>query len=1016
MKGIFTLGLATVASAAHLRSQVQSKELAATHAGIAALAEKYDCVTGEGDLESVLDEIANKNVAAKAQLEESCDNSMTGYNTDLAARQKATKAMRVEARPNAIKAELKKIADATASFHRLDEEHVEAVSKAEAHSIKKQSEYDAHEIRYNGENGEVATYNAEVGQLVADRAAAASAYATSMENARVTLANGKAKEDGIRNNKITVAGDDKVEDDNTCAVDYAARQKIATEDEGIVSELITIRNKLDSLGERSGAVAGHQNGAFLEMTQERVQAAIQVHANYDKLLTSKNDEITQFKAACAQSIADYDAELAKKRSEANKIRSETDGIHGGVFDTEKAATDEELRIVVDRHSEDVALRTTNEAAATTDAGLKQSDFDTKEDVYNTVKATVAVERTNAENHQTDSNAAIEATRVKTISDANTFETTTIASANTARSEEETACDTAQTDRLAMIGGDEAAITEITRLVNKLDRCKAETTASSFVQVSSGRRRRRQTSTKKVKQGAEMGAEMGAESAAPLVGAGDAPVVDANGAPVVDVAADVVKAEETAEVKEPGFLEVAASKSTVSAIESMSCGAVAARLTELRATSFLETASPTTGTLNAFGDRVEQEKVHAQGNHDQCDLAAKNAFESAELAAQTLLKKETATANTNAATETKTINDAFARTTEHLNKRYSDAETPYLLAKSLSEAANIKMAQMKSELKTALSSQAEKVGAANTVHAGKMKASTEKRAQGIADDLAEAKGIEDNAVAAHKLATDTENAKCAKENQAKDGEKKHLAQFVARIKSLSAHHEGLTGNDETSMATDIINMQAAIKNERADSEVDKTTCLKISLDLHTLTVSDANKHYTAEEKKLQDANDASVTAAKTEKKAQFDAHHQREQHNEDTFRAQTTDYHRAINDRKIAMEEHVTALATQKSVMVKAHSHLIATKRSAPVAREHEIDNVMEQARVEEELASKAHCRDTDEMEMNCQEDRKILKDERETLILTRITIQKLVSVRDDTIGWDADETTTTTQAPTWERL
>jgi len=945
MKGIFTLGLATVASAAHLRSQVQSKELAAAHAGIAALAEKYDCVTGEGDLESVLDEIANKNVAAKAQLEESCDNSMTGYNNELAARQKATKAMRVEARPNAIKAELKKIADATASFHRLDEEHVEAVSKAEAHSIKKQSEYDAHEIRYNGENGEVATYNAEVGQLVADRAAAASAYATSMENARVTLANGKAKEDGIRNNKITVAGDDKVEDDNTCAVDYAARQKIATEDEGIVSELITIRNKLDSLGERSGAVAGHQNGAFLEMTQERVQAAIQVHANYDKLLTSKNDEITQFKAACAQSIADYDAELAKKRSEANKIRSETDGIHGGVFDTEKAATDEELRIVVDRHSEDVALRTTNEAAATTDAGLKQSDFDTKEDNYNTVKATVAVERTNAENHQTDSNAAIEATRVKTISDANTFETTTIASANTARSEEETACDTAHTDRLAMIGGDEAAITEITRLVNKLDRCKAESSTVA-----------------------------------------------------------------------PALLEVAASKSTVSAIESMSCGAVAARLTELRATSFLETASPTTGTLTAFGDRVEQEKVHAQSNRDQCDLAAKNAFESAELAAQTLLKKETATANTNAATETKTINDAFARTTEHLNKRYSDAETPYLLAKSLSEAANIKMAQMKSELATALSSQAEKVGAANTVHEGKMKASTEKRAQGIADDLAEAKGIEDNAVAAHKLATDTENAKCAKENQAKDAEKKHLAQFVARIKSLSAHHEGLTGNDETSMATDIINMQAAIKNERADSEVDKTTCLKISLDLHTLTVSDANKHYTAEEKKLQDANDASVTAAKTEKKAQFDAHHQREQHNEDTFRAQTTDYHRAINDRKIAMEEHVTALATQKSVMVKAHSHLIATKRSAPVEREHEIDNVMEQARVEEELASKAHSRDTDEMEMDCEEDRKILKDERETLILTRITIQKLVSVRDDTIGWDADETTTTTQAPTWERL
>jgi len=955
MKGIFTLGLATVASAAHLRSSAQMDRVA-SHAGIAALAEKYDCVTGEGNLEDVLDEIAGKNVLSKAELEKSCAASFRKYNKELEAEQDAVEAIRVNARPNALAAELKKVADAKATYERLDSEHADTVENAEALSIRLQNEKDAHEVQYNGAKGEVAVYRAEVAQLVADRATAKGAYEAAMELARITLINGEKDESDIRDGKTTAANDAKVVDDNTCEVDYKARQDIAAKDLEIVDELISIEADLKSVSDRT--VEASTDAATIKSTKaetafletKRVQVAAKAHANYNQMLATKNSEIAEFKAACATSLASYETAITRAKGVATTIRDETEGKHNAVYVTEFSAASIEYQTIEDRHTAAVGKATSDEASATQDAGEKQGDFDTKEGRYNTVKAVVTAERANALKKQTGDNAAIETARVAAEKDANDFFAKTMTESQDARTQEESACASAQSDRLAMIADDNAAIGEISKLVLKLGRCQGNT------------------------------------------------------------------------LEKTSFVEVATSKATVSKatmIESMSCGAVQARLSELRAASFLETASPisaTTGNLQDFGNRVEQEKKLAKENREQCDLDAKTAFDNASTAADNLLATTVANAKSTAATETNTVNDTYATTTDRLDGKFAAAYDPYLTAKGLSEAANTLMATNKQTLATATATQALKVGAATTVRDNKIQVSTDKESKGVADDRAEADQIEGDAVAAHRVAVDAETAKCTAENAHLALEQQSLSKVVERLESLSKHHKGITGDDDSNMLQDIEEMKTAIQTEKDSSEADRTSCLSTSSTLRETTVSNANGKYDLELSILKGANTDSVAAAETEKTAQFDAHKDREETNNDNYATATTAYEKSITDKENAMADHVTALATQKQEMEQAHAFLIATKKTAPKQKQAEIDNKMDEARIKEEAASAAHCSLTNQMEENCESDRAILKDERETLVLTRTTIQKLVNVRDDKIGWDGDETTTTTQAPTWERL
>merc|ERR1712028_262517 len=89
----------------------------------------------------------------------------------------------------------------------------------------------------------------------------------------------------------------------------------------------------------------------------------------------------------------------------------------------------------------------------------------------------------------------------------------------------------------------------------------------------------------------------------------------------------------------------------------------------------------------------------------------------------------------------------------------------------------------------------------------------------------------------------------------------------------------------------------------------------------------------------------------------------------------------------------------------------------PTTRQAEIDHEYSEAVLHEKMHVDTHARASKNMKDECNDERKMLNDERDTLKVTRSTINKLTAVRTDGgMGAANDYTATTTQAPTWERL
>ena len=125
-----TLGLlVTTASASQLRvnSRTQRTNRASTGMGmplaIQALAEKYDCKSGELGLESVIDEISAKNAKTKKELETSCALALQGYDDVFSDAVTDAKFATDNAEPNAEVVRLAAVEKAETAHNKLEQEH-----------------------------------------------------------------------------------------------------------------------------------------------------------------------------------------------------------------------------------------------------------------------------------------------------------------------------------------------------------------------------------------------------------------------------------------------------------------------------------------------------------------------------------------------------------------------------------------------------------------------------------------------------------------------------------------------------------------------------------------------------------------------------------------------------------------------------------------------------------------------------------------------------------------------------
>merc|ERR1711865_1115698 len=467
-----------------------------------------------------------------------------------------------------------------------------------------------------------------------------------------------------------------------------------------------------------------------------------------------------------------------------------------------------------------------------------------------------------------------------------------------------------------------------------------------------------------------------------------------------------------------LLEIANLKA--SAVEKMSCAAAGKRYRDLssKSSSLLETknSEPTEGNLSEFHARVDQEKIEAGRVRDVCTADAHALFGKKQAAAIKLHGDRVITPDNSAEKATSITNATFKAESLSLDGRLKAARDPHLAATKADELAQSAMEEAARLLSSAKATEKEEVDEATATQEGLIADAKALRDGRIKEDRAEAKAMDEEGARLFKQKTDAENAKCKAENAALSSEESSLATVITRMKELAKAHEGLSGSDKTTLAEDIADMNTALNKERDSSEVDRTECLRVSKQLHQDTSDAANGVYNKAEAALQAVHDTATGKAENKKAAKDASHNAREETNDTVFGVATKKYNGIKEDNANAQAEHVTALALQKSEMHASHAHLLDAIKRAPQEKQNEIDSYYAQAAIQEDANMADHVRRTSGKEDECEAERDILKDERKQLRATRKVVAKLVVVRDDNSGVGNDYTTTTTEAPTWERL
>merc|ERR1712166_262210 len=356
-----TMGLIATASGASLRSHHSlSKQRTAMPLSIQALAEKYDCATGERGLEVVIKEIIQKNGKEQRSLDSSCKSSLAGYQNDFDTTNKAVLKQRTDAKPNAKKkrnAAIKQVTDTHAILVNKHKDLVDVATTA-------QNDADA------AHTAQKATYK----QQKDEYERAQKRHAKDVEEAKLTYetATDHAAEDQIEANKF--ADKNKSDADKTTEKMNDARQDIISSDTEILKQLKEFQGELSNIC----------------ATDATIQTKfLQVSANYNQMVTEKADETTKWKKSHRDTLEGFDDTLARLETDAEAIRTSTGPKHKKIYEDEKSLIDKVVEDLKQSHSNIVdPLEKTETTLKDTNAKAQKKETSTT-NTYNSMKAVVS---------------------------------------------------------------------------------------------------------------------------------------------------------------------------------------------------------------------------------------------------------------------------------------------------------------------------------------------------------------------------------------------------------------------------------------------------------------------------------------------------------------------------------------------------------------------------------------------------------------------------------------------------
>ena len=438
-------------------------------------AQKYDCNTGEKDIDAILDEVTASNKQAKQTLTTNCQTQFSELEKTLTLKKEESSTFLAKAKQTANQEFKLASTEVNDQYTTVQTRHTNNVTIALETKEEVETIHTFASVMFEESSAE---YTITKTQLSTRETTESTRAAT--ETTRIGRAQASTVENALSNQleKITLANTTKMQNLDNCAATNTVRKNLIISDRESITKIKALQEKLAALKSRTSSTSTGTENSFLEIHTGLMD-------NYDEMLQQNLDSQKSWNATCRSILNSLDEDLLVQQKKAQSIRDNAVPKHTLTYDEEVDTAKDTYQAVYDVQEQAVQTAQGDQTAKELTATNAKNKLEEE-----TIKETAAKKINEEETKENEETNLRVTKRINRNADAelatllNDMNLTTT-DAEQVQTNSKKHCLTAKNVAENLVSEDTKLVNEIQPLLSKLLACKQskEPAATSLLEVN-----------------------------------------------------------------------------------------------------------------------------------------------------------------------------------------------------------------------------------------------------------------------------------------------------------------------------------------------------------------------------------------------------------------------------------------------------------------------------------------------------------------------------------------------------
>ena len=438
-------------------------------------AQKYDCNTGEKDIDAILDEVTASNKQAKQTLTTNCQTQFSELEKTLTLKKEESSIFLAKAKQTANQEFKLASTEVNDQYTTVQTRHTNNVTIALETKEEVETIHTFASVMFEESSAEYTITKTQLSTRETTENTRAVTEAT-----RISSVQTSTVENALSNQeeKITFANTTKMQNLDNCAATNTVRKNIILSDRESITKIKALQEKLAALKSRTSSTSTGTENSFLEIHTGLMD-------NYDEMLQQNLDSQKSWNATCRSILNSLDDDLLEQKKKAQSIRDNAVPKHTLTYDEEVDTAKDTYQAVYDVQEQAVQTAQGDQTAKELTATNAKNKLEEE-----TIKETAAKKINEEETKENEETNLRVTKRINRNADAelatllNDMNLTTT-DAEQVQKNSKKHCLTAKNVAENLVSEDTKLVNEIQPLLSKLLACKQskEPAATSLLEVN-----------------------------------------------------------------------------------------------------------------------------------------------------------------------------------------------------------------------------------------------------------------------------------------------------------------------------------------------------------------------------------------------------------------------------------------------------------------------------------------------------------------------------------------------------